>query len=69
MNMILLKHGYVIANIKGDYDSRMSYYSALEKHNRTLDITQWLVYFGESILESQQNTIKIIEFLIKKAKF
>ncbi len=31
MNLILLQHGFVIANIKGDAKSRMSYYEALEK--------------------------------------
>jgi Fic family protein/DNA-binding XRE family transcriptional regulator len=30
MNMILLNHGYVIANIKGDLENRMRYYEALE---------------------------------------
>lgn len=30
MNLILLKHGYTIANLKGDLDSRMTYYKALE---------------------------------------
>lgn len=30
MNLILLKNGYVIANIKGDNQSRMNYYNALE---------------------------------------
>jgi len=30
MNLILLRHGYVIANIKGEYQSRMEYYTALE---------------------------------------
>ncbi|MBI1838440.1 MAG: Fic family protein [Flavobacteriia bacterium] len=30
MNLILLKHGFVIANIKGDYEARMNYYNALE---------------------------------------
>ncbi len=30
MNLILLQHGYVIANIKGDYNTRMQYYKALE---------------------------------------
>ncbi|MFT5952913.1 MAG: Fic family protein [Bacteroidia bacterium] len=30
MNFILLKNGYTIANLKGDYDSRMGYYKALE---------------------------------------
>ncbi|MBP6459800.1 MAG: Fic family protein [Crocinitomicaceae bacterium] len=31
MNLILLSKGYVIANIKGDYETRMKYYDALEK--------------------------------------
>ena len=30
MNLILLKNGYVIANIKGDNDSRYKYYNTLE---------------------------------------
>jgi Fic family protein len=30
MNLILLQNGFPIANIKGDTDSRMSYYTALE---------------------------------------
>lgn len=31
MNLILLKNGYTIANLKGDLNSRLAYYSALEK--------------------------------------
>jgi Fic family protein len=31
MNLILLQNGFVITNIKGDYDSRMTYYQSLEK--------------------------------------
>lgn len=31
MNLILLQHGFVIANIKGDAGSRMAYYDVLEK--------------------------------------
>jgi Fic family protein len=31
MNLILLQHGFVIANIKGDHAVRMSYYACLEK--------------------------------------
>ncbi len=31
MNLILLSKGYVIANIKGDYETRMAYYTALEE--------------------------------------
>jgi len=30
MNLILLQNGYTIANLKGDLNSRMSYYQALE---------------------------------------
>lgn len=30
MNLILLKNGFVIANIKGDYETRMNYYNSLE---------------------------------------
>ncbi|MCE3296573.1 MAG: putative bifunctional protein: putative binding protein and filamentation induced by cAMP [Crocinitomicaceae bacterium] len=31
MNLVLLKNGYVIANLKGDYEARMNYYNALEE--------------------------------------
>ncbi len=31
MNLILLKNGYIIANIKGDYTNRLNYYNVLEK--------------------------------------
>ena len=31
MNLILLQNGCTIANLKGDYESRMRYYNALEK--------------------------------------
>ena len=30
MNLILMQHGFPIANIKGDLNSRMEYYRALE---------------------------------------
>lgn len=33
MNLILLQHGYPIANIPGDLDSRRAYYDALEHSN------------------------------------
>jgi hypothetical protein len=34
MNLILLKNGYTLANLKGDIPSRMRYYDALENaHN------------------------------------
>jgi Fic family protein len=41
----------------------------LEKHNQTLELTDWLMYFGEVIIDGQIEVIRIVEFLIKKAKF
>ena len=49
--------------------NKKAYYSSLEAHNTKLDITEWLLYFAQMIIEAQNNTIKLIEFLIEKAKF
>lgn len=38
MNLILLQHGYPIARISGDNDSRYAYYQALEQAQDSLDI-------------------------------
>lgn len=48
---------------------KKDYYAFLEAHNTTLDLTDRLMYFGQTILDAQDNTLKIIEFLIEKAKF
>ena len=50
-------------------ESKKKYYASLEKHNTVLEITDWLVYFGQTILDAQQFTLKQIDFLIEKAKF
>jgi Fic family protein len=54
MNLILLKHGFVIANIKGDIDSRMDYYKTLENTQTTGDKS----VFHHFILD---NEIKCLE--------
>lgn len=48
---------------------RKAYYSELERHQRTLDITGWVIYFSQTILAAQQATIERITFFIHKAKF
>jgi len=48
---------------------RKAYYDQLERHQRTLDITEWLAYFAETILEAQQTTLKRVAFFIGKAQF
>jgi Fic family protein len=37
--------------------------------NKTCDITDWLCYFGQTILDTQEDTLKLIDFIINKAKF
>ena len=48
--------------------SRKKYYKALEDNNQQLEITDWLLYFGKTFLESQNHTQKLIEFLLTKAQ-
>lgn len=49
--------------------NKKSYYRSLEKSNMTLEITDWLLYFGQTIIDAQQDTLKRIDFLIEKTKF
>ncbi|MFA6294291.1 MAG: Fic family protein [Victivallales bacterium] len=48
---------------------RKAYYSALEKANRDNEVSDWLVYFSETVLEAEACTVNRIDFLIAKAKF
>jgi Fic family protein len=49
--------------------ARKTYYDLLERSNKTNEITGWLVYFAETVLEAQRTTLKRVEFYIVKAKF
>jgi Fic family protein len=49
--------------------NKKNYYHSLEKHNSALEITDWLIYFGQTILDAQQDTLKRIDFLLEKTKF
>lgn len=48
--------------------ARKAYYAALERNNKSIEITDWLVYFGDTVIEAQRNTIKRVEFYVAKAK-
>ena len=48
---------------------RSVYYDALETANKRNEITEWLLYFGQVILDAQKTTETHIQFLIDKAKF
>jgi Fic family protein len=48
---------------------RKNYYAALERNNKDNEITDWLTYFAEAVLEAQANTLKRVDFYVAKAKF
>lgn len=60
MNLILLQHGYVIANIKGDYDNRMKYYNALETAQTNGNKEDFLLFIAQIEKESLERYINII---------
>lgn len=60
MNLILLQNGYVIANIKGDYDSRMQYYNALETAQTKNNKEDFLLFIAQNEKESLQRYLEII---------
>ena len=48
---------------------RKDYYAALERNNKNMEVTDWLRYFAETIIEAQSTTIKRVDFYVAKAKF
>lgn len=60
MNLILLQNGYVIANIKGDYDTRMSYYNALETAQTKNNKEDFLLFVAQIEKESLERYLDII---------
>ena len=60
MNLILLKHGYTIANIKGDSQSRMSYYVSLEKSQTKADKNDFLELVAQYEFNAIERYLNII---------
>jgi Fic family protein len=48
---------------------RSAYYKALEAANKDNEITPWLTYFAEVVIEAQAQSLALIDFLIAKTKF
>lgn len=60
MNLILLQNGYVIANIKGDYDTQTKYYKALETAQIKNNKEDFILFIAETEKESLQRYISTI---------
>jgi Fic family protein len=48
---------------------RKTYYDKLEHNNKGLEITDWLLYFAQTVLDALAHTQQGVEFLIAKARF
>lgn len=48
---------------------RSAYYDALEAANKGNEVTDWLVYFAETVLEAQAHSLTLIDFLLDKTRF
>lgn len=64
-----LGHPSLIALAYAIERDRKGYYARLETYQRTLDVTGWLLWFAEIVLEAQQVTLARVGFFIAKAKF
>ena len=44
------------------------YYAALEKANKSLELTEWMGWFAQITLEAQQQTLRRVQFVIAKTR-
>ena len=49
--------------------NKKQYYESLKQAQRTLEITDWILYFSTLILESQKNAKQTVLFTLNKTKF
>lgn len=61
MNLVLLQHGFVIANIKGDNLNRIKYYNVLEQANAENDNSAFVSFIIEVEASSLKRYIDIIK--------
>ncbi len=64
-----LGHAPLIALSLSINRGRKTYYELLERSNKGNEITAWLVYFAQTVLDAQAHSQELLEFLIAKTKF
>ena len=47
---------------------RKEYYSSLNKANKSLEITEWILWFAAATIEAQRNTLAYVDFIVHKTK-
>jgi Fic family protein len=48
---------------------RSAYYEALEAANKHNEITPWLVYFAQTVINAQIHSLALVDFLVAKTRF
>lgn len=48
--------------------ARKAYYAALHRNSRDIEVTDWLVWFADTVLEAQRTTIRRVDFYVAKAR-
>lgn len=61
MNLILLKNGYHIANLKGDLKSRLSYYKSLEKAQVHQDSNEFRMLVIGNLKDALQEYLSLVD--------
>lgn len=59
MNLILLQHGYCIANLKGDLTSRMKYYLALEQSRTSKNKELFFTLITEACIQALEEHLAL----------
>jgi Fic family protein len=49
--------------------NRKTYYRELERNSRTNEITDWMIYFANTVLKAQRTTLARVEFSVAKARY
>lgn len=49
-------------------ERKKEYYAALERCNKTLEINHWIEFFADAILQAENDSMRLLNFLIGKSK-
>lgn len=64
-----LKSSALLSMSKTIEQDKNKYYDQLKFAQRSLDITDWVNYFAQIVLDAQKDAKELIQFTLKKAKF
>ncbi|MBW8332319.1 MAG: Fic family protein [Prolixibacteraceae bacterium] len=64
-----LKRPVTLSLSKTIEKNKKDYYNALKEVQRSLDITSWIQYFTQVILDAQRDAKSMVQFTLKKSQF